>query len=116
MKIAVVFIFAVMSTTVSAYDGSALSAKITIIEPSNFPSNIMFQVDTPVSGTACTAGFWLLWSGGNYNYDATSISANNKAMLATLLTALSNNRLIDVYARKPAVGNSYCYVEYIRIK
>lgn len=52
--------------------------KVTVVEPSYLPGVVVFQMDT--GNVTCPAGAWLKWQN--------SEPQNNKAIYATLLTAL----------------------------
>ena len=78
----------------SAHAMEAVVAKVTVVEPSYMPAAIMFQIDKALP--SCPAGTWLKWE---HDVD------NNKAVLASLLTAMAAGRRIRFHI---ADGDTTC--------
>lgn len=72
----------------------AVVAKVTLVEPTTMPSVVKFQIDKSLP--SCPAGTYLRW-----DRDA----ENNKAVLASLLTAMATGRNIRIYI---ADGDTTC--------
>lgn len=73
----------------------SFAGKVTIAEPSYLPGAVSFQMD---SGNAtCPTGTWLLWRNADQQ--------NNKAVYATLLTALTTGKLVRFHI---ADGDTTC--------
>lgn len=83
-----------------------VSAKVTTIEPSYMPDQILFRIDT-VAGT-CPAGTWIYYYGTNYK-EVTNSKKNVQAIYAGLLAAVISGKNVEVH------GNDECIAINIHI-
>lgn len=78
----------------SAHAYEVVAAKVVMVEPSYMPNAIMFKIDKALP--SCPAGTFLKWE---HSAD------NNKAVLASLLTAMVTGRKIVLHI---ADGDTFC--------
>ena len=89
-----------------AYDW-AIVTKVTAIESSYIPDNLLFKVAT--AGGSCATGQLLVW---NRKGSTDAIKQSNAtSVYALLLTALASGRDIVIYG-----NNSNCSVDFIYIQ
>jgi hypothetical protein len=86
------------------YDWSVVSAHVTYMELTYFPTTLPFGID--VNAGSCSSGTRLNYASNSS--DATVRAANMKAVLAALMTAKASNTPIQVYGR-----NAGCTVTFI---
>lgn len=60
---------------------------VTIVQPTYMPATVSFQLDAGT--TSCPAGAWLSWQNAD--------TSNNRAVLATLLTAQVTRQRVRIY-------------------
>jgi hypothetical protein len=86
----------------NAHALQAFQGKVTTLEPTYLPGMVAFAMD--VGNPSCPAGTWLFW----INAD----SSNNKAVYATLLTALSTGKKITFHMND---GDTSCTGKYLHL-
>ena len=62
----------------------AFVGKVILVEPSYMPGAVAFQMD--IGNTTCPVGTWLFWRNADQQ--------NNKAVFATLMTALTTGKQV----------------------
>lgn len=96
-------IFLVVSFNAYAWTWNTNRVLITLVEASYLPSLITFQTNTVVG--ECSGG-WFTWVPRGAT-DSAKVD-NSKAVLGTLLAALSSDTMVNLYG-------SGCNVEYIHM-
>lgn len=81
-KVILGIFLAIVSSTSFALE--VFVGKVTILEPSYLPGTVAFQMDSGVP--TCPSGTWLFWRNADQQ--------NNKAVFATLMTALTTGKQV----------------------
>jgi hypothetical protein len=89
------------------YDWAIANARVSSIEATYMPSQLVFKIDKPV-GT-CAAGALLHWQG--QGEDQTSQYESTKAILALLMAAKLSDSTIRIYG-----FNNNCEVKFIYLE
>lgn len=74
-----------VAAVLPAHALETISGQVTVIEATYMPTKITFQMS--MGNTSCPAGTWLTWQNAD--------TSNNRAVLATLLTAATSGRNIN---------------------
>lgn len=88
-----------LASTAHAYE--VVVARVIMVEPSYMPTAIMFKIDKALP--SCPAGTFLKWE---HNAD------NNKAVLASLMTAMVSRRQIVLHI---ADGDTLCRGLFVHV-
>ncbi len=101
------------STACFPFDGEVTGATVTVVNSIDMPDAMSFMISKPVAN--CPAGYWLRYDGGPFasSADTTKLYANNKAVLAALLTALASGKPVTVYAYNVVGG--VCRVQAVYV-
>lgn len=76
------------------------TGKITVVEPTYLPSAVTFIMDT--GNSTCPSGTWLKWQNAD--------SQNNKAIYATLITAMATGKQVRFVMNN---GDLTCKGQYL---
>ena len=80
-----------------------MTGHVTLVEATYMPTQVSFIMD--VGSPSCPAGTYLAWK--NTNTD------NNKAVYASLLTAIATGKTIDFYVN---AGDKTCAGVYVHVR
>ena len=99
-KIVLGAVLAALSSTSSALE--LITGNVTAVEPTYLPNAVSFQID--VGNVTCPVGKWLVW--------AKPDQSNNKAVYATLMTALVTGKKVNFLINN---GDSTCVGQYLHL-
>ena len=84
MKSKVILSISLAIVSSASYALEAFVGKVTLVEPSYLPGTVALQMDS--GNTTCPSGTWLFWRNAD--------PQNNKAVYATLMTALATGKQV----------------------
>jgi hypothetical protein len=89
-----------MALAPSAWAYEMVQSHVTIVESSQMPTQVFFQVD--IGSTSCPAGTWLRW--------ANATTDSNKAIFSLLLSAVNSGNRIQYFVNN---GDTTCQVQFL---
>ncbi len=101
--LAIFFATLLISSPASAYD-AVVAARVTMIEPTYMPSQIVFTADAGTS--ACPPGHLLQWAARGATLPEQI--ANSQAVISLLATAKASGSQVTLY-----IKNADCSAEFI---
>lgn len=100
LKTAVLTGLLLMSSATYALE--QMTGHVTVLEPSYLPGSIAFMLDA--GSVSCPAGRWFWWSSSDVSM--------NKAVYATLMTALITNKKVNFFVND---GDTTCKGQHLHI-
>jgi hypothetical protein len=102
MKSKIVFSLALSFACSASFALEAFVGKVVLLEPTYLPGLVTFMMDT--GNSSCPSGTWLKWQKND--------TQNNKAVYATLLTAVTSGKSVRFHIND---GDRSCQGQYIHI-